>query len=311
MMDTDQDQQSPQAPKTCGFVTVIGLPNAGKSTLVNYMVGAKVSIVSHRVQTTRARVLGIALHDESQIVLIDTPGIFKPQKTLEKAMVTAALSSFEDTEFILHIVDASHKDPIKNNETVFNAVRGKKNVILVLNKIDRIPKPRLLEISAALNEHQEYLATFMICALTGKGVIGIAKYLSQNLPQQEWIFPEDQITDMPMRLLAAEITREKIFLQLHQELPYDIFVETEQWEEFDNGSVKISQVVHVQRESQRAIVLGRGGSRIKEIGQASRLELEEMMERKVHLKIFVKMQPDWAERVENYALFGLDTGARK
>lgn len=289
----------------CGSVSVIGLPNAGKSTLVNHMVGAKVSIVSHRVQTTRARVLGIALHKQAQIILIDTPGIFKPSKTLEKAMVTAALSSFEDTDYIIHIVDASHKNPIANNQTVFDAISKKKNVILVLNKVDKIDKKKLLALSQAMNEHRDYVATFMISAINGKGVDAIAHYLAQHLPRQEWIFPEDQITDMPMRLLAAEITREKIFLQLHQELPYEIFVETEQWEEFDNGSVKISQVVHVQKESQRAIVLGRRGARIKQIGQASRLELEEMMERPVHLKIFVKLQPDWAERVENYELFGL------
>lgn len=311
-MDEVVSDEQPQAGKTrCGFISVIGLPNAGKSTLVNQIVGAKVSIVSHRVQTTRARVLGIALYENTQLVLIDTPGIFKPKKTLEKAMVTAALSSFEDTEFILHIVDAQHKTPLENNQTVFDAIKDKKNVILVLNKIDRIDKTKLLELSKLLNERQNYIATFMISALSGKGVMGLTKYLAKHLPKQEWIFPEDQITDMPMRLLAAEITREKIFLRLHQELPYDIFVETEQWEEFDNGDVKISQVIHVERESQKAIVLGRGGAQIKEIGQASRLELEEMMERKVHLKIFVKLQPNWAERVENYALFGLDVYNRK
>lgn len=306
MDEIGSDEQSYHGETRCGFISVIGLPNAGKSTLVNQMVGAKVSIVSHRVQTTRARVLGIALYENAQLVLIDTPGIFKPKKTLEKAMVTAALSSFEDTEFILHIVDAQHKTPLENNQTVFDAIKDKKNVILVLNKIDRIDKTKLLELSKLLNERHNYIATFMISALSGKGVMGLTKYLAKHLPEQEWIFPEDQITDIPMRLLAAEITREKIFLRLHQELPYDIFVETEQWEEFDNGDVKISQVVHVERESQKAIVLGRGGSQIKEIGQAARLELEEMMERKVHLKIFVKLQPNWAERVENYALFGLD-----
>ena len=298
----------PQTPEntTCGFVGVVGLPNAGKSTLVNHMVGSKVTIVSHKVQTTRTRVLGITLHKQAQIVLIDTPGIFKPKKTLEKAMVNAALSSLEDADILLHIVAVDQKEIVEKNKTVLKALKDRKNVVLVLNKVDRIPKPKLLDLAAALNDAHAYQATFMISALTGKGVDKLTDYLAENLPRQEWIFPEDQMSDMPMRLLASEITREKIFHQLHKELPYEIFVETENWEEFDNGSIKISQVVHVQKESQRAIVLGKRGARIKAIGQAAREELNDIMDCPVHLKIFVKVQENWAERVENYALFGLN-----
>lgn len=290
----------------CGFVSILGLPNAGKSTLVNTIVGAKVSIVSKKVQTTRTRVLGIAIEDQTQVILIDTPGIFKPKKTLEKAMVNAALSSFEDADFIVHLVDVTQKNPLENNRMIFDSLKGQENVILVLNKIDRIEKTSLLKTAQALNETFPYIATFMISAINGKGVKDLTAYLTKILPEGGWLFPEDQMSDMPMRLLAAEITREKIFHQLHQEIPYAVFIDTEAWEEFDNGSVKISQVVYIEKDSQKAILLGKRGSRIKEIGQAARLELEEIMEQKVHLKLFVKVQENWAERTENYALFGLD-----
>lgn len=294
-------------PQTrCGFISILGLPNAGKSTLVNTMVGAKVSIVSKKVQTTRTRVLGITIEDQTQIILIDTPGIFKPKKTLEKAMVSAALSSFEDADFIVHLIDVTQKNPIENNRMIFESLKGQENVILVLNKIDRIEKTSLLKTAQALNDAFPYIATFMISAINGKGVKDLAAYLAKTLPEGEWLFPEDQMSDMPMRMLAAEITREKIFHQLHQEIPYAVFIDTEAWEEFDNGSVKISQVIYVEKDSQKAILLGKRGSRIKEIGQAARLELEEIMEQKVHLKLFVKVQENWAERTENYALFGLD-----
>lgn len=290
----------------CGFVSVIGLPNAGKSTLVNAVVGTKVAIVSKKVQTTRARLLGISVHANTQIILIDTPGIFKPKKTLEKAMVKAALSSFEDGDFIIHIVDTTKKDPLSVNEDIIRALEGKENVILVLNKVDQVSKPDLLQMSAKFNARFPYVATFMVSAIDAGGVPALIKYLEENLPEGDWIFPEDQMTDIPMRLLAAEITREQIFRQLHDELPYAIFVETESWEDFDNGSVKISQVVFVEKESQKSIVLGKGGSRIKMIGQKAREELEEILGHRVHLKIFVKQQEKWSERAENYRLMGLD-----
>ncbi len=294
----------------CGFVGVIGLPNAGKSTLVNSLVGNKVSIVSRKVQTTRCRILGIALHGVSQIILMDTPGIFKPKKTLEKAMVTAALSSFDEADYIIHIIDAAVSNFLDVNNVVLNSLSDqnakKDNVILVLNKIDRISKPELLTISQKMNEVFPYIATFMISAISGKGVDDLSHYLAEILPEGDWLYPEDQITDMPMRLMAAEITREKIYDQLHQEIPYSIFVHTEDWENFNNGSIKISQIIYVQKENQKGIVLGKGGSKIKAIGKAAREELEEILATSVHLKIFVRVQENWAERSENYEMFGLD-----
>ena len=290
----------------CGFVSVIGLPNAGKSTLVNTLVGSKVSIVSRKIQTTRTRILGIAIHDKTQIILIDTPGIFKPAKTLEKAMVTAALSSMEGADYIAHVIDTTAKKPIEENKVILDTLDKQKNVILVLNKIDKIAKPDLLHLTQKLNAAFPYAATFMISALNDQGIKDLTAYLADILPKQPWMYPEDQISDMPIRLMAAEITREKIFHQLHQEIPYAVFVETENWESFDNGSIKISQLVYVQKESQKGIILGKGGAKIKAIGQAARKELEEIMGQKIHLKIFVKVQENWAERSENYALFGLD-----
>ena len=290
----------------CGFISVIGLPNVGKSTLVNALVGSKVSIVSRKVQTTRARVLGIAMHEQTQIVLIDTPGIFKPKKTLEKAMVGSALATLEDADFIIHLVDATAKDVLNENKRIMESFAGQDNVILVFNKVDQAKKPDLLALTQEMNEAFDYKATFMISALKGAGVQDLKEAVAKILPEHPWMFPEDQISDMPMRLMAAEITREKIFEQLHQEIPYAVFVETESWENFDDGSVKISQCVYVDRDSQKGIVVGKGGSRIKAIGQAARKELEYIMGHNVHLKIFVKVQEDWAERVENYALFGLD-----
>lgn len=290
----------------CGFVSVIGLTNAGKSTLINQMVGSKVSIVSRKVQTTRTRILGMAAYEKTQIVLIDTPGIFKPKKTLEKAMVTAALSSLEDADFIVHLVDVAVRNPLEQNRMIIKSLENEKNVILVLNKVDKISKPALLTLTQDFNAEFAYMSTFMLSALSGMGVKDLAKYLAGILPQQPWMYPADQMSDMPMRLMAAEITREKIFHLLHQEIPYAVFVETETWEDFDNGSVKISQLVFVEKESQKSIILGKNGSKIKAIGQSSREELAEIMGQPVHLKIFVKVQENWAERVENYAMFGLD-----
>lgn len=290
----------------CGFVSVIGLTNAGKSTLINQMVGSKVSIVSHKVQTTRTRVLGMAVYEKTQIILIDTPGIFRPKKTLEKAMVTAALSSLEDADFIVHLVDVAIKNPLSQNRDILKSLENEKNVILVLNKVDKISKPALLVLTQEFNAEFSYMATFMLSALSGMGVKDLSASLAKILPQQPWMFPEDQMSDMPMRLMAAEITREKIFNLLHQEIPYAVFVETENWEEFDNGSVKISQLVYVEKESQKSIMLGKNGSKVKAIGKSAREDLEEIMGRPVHLKIFVKVQENWAERVENYKMFGLD-----
>ncbi len=292
--------------KRCGYVSVIGLPNAGKSTLTNRIVGSKVSIVTRKVQTTRFRIMGMVVHGNTQIILIDTPGIFQAKKTLEKAMVGAALSSFDDGDLLLHIVDVSKKNVFDNNLEIIKSLAGRKNVILVLNKIDRISRTDLLDISAKFNDTHSYMATFMVSALKGSGVDALIDFLAENLPEGDWDFPEEQMSNLPLRLMAAEITREKIYEQLHEELPYSIFVETEQWEEFDNGSVKISQIVTVEKESQKAIVLGKGGSRIKEIGKKSRIELSSLLERPVHLKIFVRVQKNWSEIPETYKKMGLD-----
>ncbi|MDH5722235.1 MAG: GTPase Era [Alphaproteobacteria bacterium] len=290
----------------CGFVSVLGLPNAGKSTLVNALVGQKVSIVSRKVQTTRTRILGLALHENNQIVMIDTPGVFSPKKTLEKSMVSAALSSIEGTDIIIHLVDAAKANAVEEAKAIQAQIKDHEMVILVLNKIDKISKDKLLKLSQDLNEGADYKACFMISALKNSGVGDLKAFLAEKLPEQEWIFPEDQITDMPMRLWAAEITREKVYDLLHKELPYSIFVQTEDWEEFDNGDVKIMQILTVQKSSQKSIVLGKKGSKIKEIGQAARMELQALLDRKVHLKLHVRVQENWTERPEIYALFGLE-----
>ncbi len=291
---------------SCGFISVLGLPNAGKSTLINALVGAKVSIVSSKVQTTRSRILGIVMHDRAQIILIDTPGIFEPKKTLEKAMVTAAWDSVPDADFIYHLIDASDKKAVQKNALITDRLQGEKNCILVLNKTDAVAKPDLLRLAQALNEKVPYLATFMVSALKGDGLQDLLKDAASRLPAGPWMYPEDQITDMPMRMLAAEITREKLFEALYQELPYALMVETESWEEFDDGSVKISQVIVVQKDSQKAIVVGKGGANIKKVGQEARLELEDIMERRVHLKLFAKVIENWAESAESYRTMGLD-----
>lgn len=289
----------------CGFVSILGLPNAGKSTLLNTMVGSKVSIVSHKVQTTRSRVLGIFIEGQTQIVLMDTPGVFTPRKMLEKAMVSAALDTIAEADIVVHLVDASARDTVERNKMLIEKLPDDKRCILVLNKIDQMKKEDLLGITKALHDIRDYTETFMISALKNKGIDPLLSYLAANLPESPWMFPEDQMTDIPMRMLAAEITREKIFERLHQELPYAIFVETRGWENFDNGSIKIDQVIYVERDSQKGIVLGKGGQTVKDIGQKVRLELEEMLGCRVHLKIFVKAQPGWAERSENYRLMGL------
>lgn len=297
---------SNQKDQRCGFVSVVGLSNVGKSTLLNEIVGQKVSIVSQKVQTTRNRILGITIHDNAQIILIDTPGIFKPKKTLEKAMVSTALQTIDDADLVLHIVDARSKNAVEQNKTLFQSLKNHGSVVLVLNKVDKVSKPDLLDLSMRFNESFDYEATFMISALSGSGVKDILGYLSQNVPRGAWMYPEDQITDMPMRLVAAEITRERIFHLIHQEIPYAVYVETESWEHLGDGSIKISQVVYVEKDSQKGILLGKGGQKIKAIGQSAREELQDMLEQKVHLKIFVKVQENWAERAENYEAFGLD-----
>lgn len=291
----------------CGFVGVIGLPNAGKSTLVNHLVGSKVSIVSRKTHTTRNRILGIALQEAAQIILIDTPGIFDAggRRQMERAMVGAAFDVLEESEIAIHLVDAATKDPLKQNAEIIKKLPQNKPAILALNKTDKIKKEELLVLAASFNDAHPYHATFMISALKGKGTDDLLKHIAGNLKPGPWMFEEDQITDMPMRMIAAEITREKIYDQLHEELPYAAMVYTESWEDFDNGSIKIGQTVFVERDTQKAIVLGKGGSRIKQIGQAAREELEKLFEARIHLKLFVKVKENWAEQPEQLRLMGL------
>ena len=292
--------------KTCGFISVIGLPNAGKSTLINTLVGQKVSIVSDKKQTTRCRVLGIMIHNSChQMIFVDTPGVFDAQKTMEQAMVGAAFDALEEADAILHLVSASEKNALDKAKIITEKLPKDRPVFLALNKTDQVKKEGLLKLSQSLNEAFDYKATFMISGLKNQGLDHMLGMLSKEMPKSDWHYNEDEVTTMPMRLLAAEITREQIFNQLHQELPYAALVETESFEYFDNGDVKIHQVIYVQRDSQKAIVLGKAGSRIQKIGKAARLELEDMLDRKIHLKLFVKVQENWPDKIENFSLMGL------
>lgn len=291
----------------CGFVGIIGAPNAGKSTLVNQLVGAKVSIVSPKVQTTRVRVMGIVNHGDAQVIFVDTPGIFAPKKRLEKAMVAAAWQGMQDAEITILLADASKGRINDDTRAIIERLKAQeRKAVLVLNKIDMVKKEKLLELAASLSAEGIFSDVYMISALTGDGVDRLMAEIAARMPEGPWMFGEDQISDMPMRLLAAEITREKIFLQLGDELPYASTVETESWEEFDNGSVKVSQTIYVMRDTQKAIVLGKGGTRIKKIGQSAREDLEEMLERRVHLSLFVKVREKWTDDPARYSAWGLD-----
>lgn len=307
------EQTQTQIQARCGFVTVIGAPNAGKSTLINALVGSKVSIVSPKVQTTRTMVRGIIVKDRSQIVFIDTPGIFAPKERLEKAMVAAAWQGQDEADIVMLMVDASRKKIDADTRAIIDRlaeVKGNTPCILLLNKFDKADKKTLLDMASELNRKLDFTATFMISALNQDGTQDVMDWLVKNVPQGVWHYPEDQISDMPARLLAAEVTREKLFRALYQELPYALTVETEKWEEFDNGDIKISQVVFVARETHKAIVLGKGGAQIKKIGEASRLELQDIFECKVHLKLFVKVDEKWLDDKERYEVWGLDFNAR-
>ncbi|CAM1637440.1 GTPase Era [Bartonella sp. B10834G6] len=289
-----------------GFVALIGAPNVGKSTLVNRLVGTKVSIVTHKVQTTRALIRGIITHNNTQIVLVDTPGIFTPKRRLDRAMVTTAWSGAKDADMVLVLVDAAKGLDEETEEVFASLSKVKQEKILVINKVDSVPRPSLLELAKKLNEGQQFSETFMISALKGTGCDDLLDYLAKKLPEGPWYYPEDQISDMPMRQLAAEITREKLYMRLHNELPYASTVETESWEERPDGSVKINQIIYVEREGQKKIVLGTKGETIKAIGQAARKELMEILEQKVHLFLFVKVRDHWSDDPERYREMGLD-----
>ena len=292
-----------------GFVAIVGAPNVGKSTLLNRLVGAKVSIVSPKVQTTRTRVLGICIEGPAQIIFIDTPGIFQPRRRLDRAMVAAAWIGTADADEILLLVDASRGLDRNTAAIVKKLKRAERTVILAINKVDLVNKPDLLALAAELNEAGAFTDTFMISAETGDGVADLMALLAGRVAAGRWLFPEDQISDMPGRLTAAEITREQLYLQLHKELPYAAAVETESWKDQDDGSLRIEQVVYVERGSQKAIVLGKKGSRVKSIGEAARKELEEIFGRRVHLFLFVKVRGNWGDDPERYRDLGLDFDA--
>jgi GTPase len=289
-----------------GFVALIGAPNAGKSTLLNALVGSKVSIVSRKVQTTRALVRGIAIEGDAQIVFVDTPGIFKPKRRLDRAMVTSAWGGAGDADVVALLLDV-RKGIDEEAEAILDKLPElKQSKVLILNKIDLIERSKLLELAAKLNEKVPFAHTFMISALKGDGINTLRSQLAAMMPPGPWLYPEDQISDAPLRMLAAEITREKIYERLHEELPYQSTVETDQWQQRPDGSVRIEQTVFVERDSQRKIVLGKGGQTIKAIGQAARKEIAEIAEAPVHLFIFVKVRENWSDDPERYREMGLE-----
>jgi GTP-binding protein Era len=290
----------------CGFIALIGAPNVGKSTLINALVGSKVAIVSHKVQTTRALLRGIALVDGSQLVFIDTPGIFAPKRRLERAMVTNAWAGVKDADIAAVLVDAARGLDDEADSILARLAEIRQPKILLINKVDLVDKSALLAIVKVANERVAFAATFMISALTGDGVADVKRWLAAHVPPGPWHYPEDQITDAPLRQLAAEITREKLFLRLHQELPYQSTVETESWKELKDGSARIEQTIYVERESQRKIVLGKGGQTIKAIGADARREIADMIEGAVHLFLFVKVREHWADDPERYRGMGLE-----
>lgn len=291
-----------------GFIALIGEPNAGKSTLLNRMVGAKVSIVTHKVQTTRARIRGVAIEGDAQLVFVDTPGLFAPRRRLDRAMVAAAWSGAADADVIVLLIEA-HRGVTEGVEKILDgldALPKGRRVALAINKIDRVPSEVLLGLTKDLNERYEFVETFMISAEKGHGVEDLRTWLAGELPEGPWLYPEDQIADLPMRMIAAEMTREKLTLRLHQELPYQLTVETENWEEREDGSARIDQVIYVMRDGHKGIVLGKKGETIKAVSQAARAELEEFLGRRVHLFTQVKVRPNWLEEAERYSEMGLD-----
>lgn len=293
----------------CGFVALIGEPNAGKSTLTNAMVGAKVSIVTHKVQTTRARIRGVALEGDSQIVLVDTPGLFKPRRHLDRAMVAAAWSGAAHADIVVLLVEA-HRGITEGVSAILDALdergAGHGKVVLAINKIDRVRRDELLGLTKDLTERRAFAATFMISAEKGYGVDDLRKWLAAELPEGPWLYPEDQIADLPTRMIAAEITREKLTLRLHQEIPYQLTVETEDWSEQRDGSVRIEQIIYVARDGHKGIVLGKKGETIKAVSMMARADIGEFLGCKVHLFLQVKTRPQWLEEAERYQAIGLD-----
>lgn len=299
-------EERPTAETRCGYVALIGAPNVGKSTLLNRLVGRKLAIVTPKVQTTRARFLGIAIVGSAQLILIDTPGIFEPRRRLDRAMVAAAWAGAGDADRTVLLVDAARPNERNTQRIIERLGEIGRKAILALNKVDLVHREKLLGIADTLFKTGVFTDVFMVSGLTGDGMDDLKHRLAAAMPPGPWLFPEDQLSDAPERWLAAEVTREQVFLQLHDELPYAATVETESWQERPDGSARIEQVIFVQRPSQRAIVLGERGQRIKSIGARARAELEKMLERRVHLFLFVKVREDWIEDPERYAALGLD-----
>lgn len=302
------DTPDPATPTRAGFVALLGEPNAGKSTLLNRMVGAKVSIVTHKVQTTRTRIRGIAIEGAAQLVFVDTPGLFRPRRRLDRAMVAAAWGGAADADVIVLLVEAQ-RELTEGVGDILDALMQKARgtpVALAINKIDRVRAETLLGLAERMNQAFPFEKTFMISAEKGHGVDDLRRWLAGVVPAGPWLYPEDQIADLPMRMIAAEITREKLTLRLHEEIPYQLTVETEAWEERKDGSVRIDQVVYVARPGHKGIVLGRRGETIKQVGQAARAELREFMGRDVHLFLQVKLRENWLDEAERYGEMGLD-----
>ena len=292
--------------RKCGFVAVIGPPNAGKSTLSNALVGQKVTIVTQKAQTTRMRLRAVVMHADAQIILVDTPGIFAAKQRFDRAMVNEAWMGVNDADQVLVVLDAARAESKEIDLMLDGLAESKKKVSLVLNKIDTVPNESLLALVKSLNDRVAFEDTFLISALKGDGLERLKDTLAANMPGGPFLYPEDQAADVPSLLLASEVMREKLFLRLHQELPYALTVETDKWENKKDGSVRIEQTVFVRRDSQKAIVLGKGGRTMKEISSEARLELEEMFERRVHLFVFVKVRKNWQEDPERYRMLGLD-----
>jgi len=302
---TDPFKDAPLETR-CGFIALIGVPNAGKSTLLNALVGAKVSIVSRKVQTTRTQIRGIALVEKSQLVFIDTPGIFKPIRRLETAMVSSALGGAADADRVGVLIDVTRADDDSQAALLTRIPEISQPKLLILNKIDLIPRDKLLGLAQRLNAAFDFEATFMVSAMNGNGVPDILTWLKERVPPGPWLYPEDEVSDAPLRFLAAEITREKLFERLHDELPYRSTVETEKWTVQKNGEIRIDQVIFVERESQRKIMLGEKGQTIKAIGSAARKDIAEAANARVHLFLFVKVRENWLEDPERYREMGLE-----
>jgi GTP-binding protein Era len=304
MTDSASNTASPAATR-CGFVALIGAPNVGKSTLVNALVGSKVTIVSRKVQTTRALIRGIVIEDGAQIILVDTPGIFSPKRRLDRAMVSTAWSGAHDADVVCVLCDAKAGIDAEADAILSKVAAVDHEKILVLNKIDLVPREKLLTLAKAANDRLAFAKTFMVSAMSGDGVEDLRQALSEMMPAGPFHYPEDQMSDAPMRQLAAEITREKIFRQLHQELPYQSTVETDSWTERNDKSIRIEQTIFVERDSQRKIVLGKGGATIKSIGAEARKEIAEITGVPVHLFLFVKVRENWGDDPDRYREMGL------